>query len=162
MGAIIQDIDSIWFIDFEYVSEVGERPDVVCLVAINSVTGEGIRLWREQLKQRTKAPFDTGHRSLIVMYYGPAEMGCFHALGWSIPERMIVLFAEFRVKTNGHRDVFGRGASNSLLGAMKYYGLTSLAASEKTEMRDLVLGGAVSLPHGTKESVLGFNVRGYE
>lgn len=141
MASATQDFDSIWLIDFEYVSEVGERPDVVCLVAINFVTGEVIRLWRDQVKQLTKAPFDTGPCSLIVMYYGPAEMGCFHALGWPIPERMIDLFAEFRVKTNGHHDVFGRAVGKSLLAALKYYDLEGLAAAEKTEMRDLILSG---------------------
>jgi DNA polymerase I len=139
--AALASFDHVWIIDFEYIAGNGDRPEVVCMVAIDTVTGKEIRLWRDQLQRLNKAPFGTGTKSLIISYYAPAEMGVFYALGWPPPSRIIDLFAEFRVKTNGHVDLFGIKTRNSLLDAMKYFGLSSISAQEKTEMRDLILSG---------------------
>jgi hypothetical protein len=133
--------EHVWIIDFEYISKDGDPPEVVCMVAKDTVTGKEIRLWRTQLRKLKKAPFDTGTKSLIVSYYAPAEMSIFYVLEWPLPLRIIDLFAEFRVKTNGHVDLFGFKTRNSLLAAMKYFGLASISAQEKTGMRDLILRG---------------------
>jgi hypothetical protein len=54
-----------------------------------------------------------------------------------LPARVIDLYAEFRLLTNGLPTPCGRG----LLGAMEAHGLDGIAAGEKADMRDLVLRG---------------------
>jgi hypothetical protein len=54
-----------------------------------------------------------------------------------MPARILDLFAEFRNQTNGLPTVAGR----SLIGALAAYGLDSIGAVEKTEMRDLIIRG---------------------
>ena len=72
-----------------------------------------------------------------MAYYASAELGCFLALGWPMPARILDLFAEFRASTNGLSLPCGAG----LLGALQRHGLDAMAADEKTAMRDLVLRG---------------------
>ena len=82
------------------------------------------------------APFPVCPLALFVAYYSPAELGCFRALGWPIPENVLDLYVEFRCQTNGRELVSGRG----LLGALVYHGLDALASQEKQELRELILG----------------------
>jgi hypothetical protein len=82
-------------------------------------------------------PFPIGPDSLFVAYYASAELGCFLELGWDMPARILDLFTEFRVMTNGRSVPCGNG----LLGAMAYHGLASIDAAEKTDMRDLAIRG---------------------
>jgi hypothetical protein len=58
-------------------------------------------------------------------------------LGWPVPARMLDLFAEFRVMTNGMPLQHGNG----LLGAMLHFGLDALDAAEKEEWRELAMRG---------------------
>ena len=125
-------------VDFEYhpVNGVeGNSPDPVCMVVLNLNTGVTSRYFREQLRSLRGAPFNTGPNSLWIAFLASAEMDCFIQLGWPLPDNVLDIFAEFRNLTNGRRPP--RGAS--LLGAMAYYGLTSIAPAEKGEMRDLIL-----------------------
>ena len=126
----------IWALDFEFISEPGARPVPVCMVA-NEISGSGrsIRLWQDELG--AAPPLGTGPDVLFVAYYAPAELSCFLALGWPLPVRILDLFAEFRVKTNGLPLPVGRG----LLGALSYHGIPSITSDEKHSMRDLVLRG---------------------
>ena len=71
---------------------------------------------------------------LFVAYYASAELGCFRALDWPAPVRVLDLFCEFRYLTNG----VGTVAGNGLLGAMAYFGLPSIDAAEKEGMRNLI------------------------
>ena len=64
-------------------------------------------------------------------------MSCHLALGWPIPERILDLFVEFRAATNGHSTPAGQG----LLGALVAHGLDAMAADEKHDMRELIMGG---------------------
>jgi DNA polymerase I len=92
---------NVWTVDFEFRAEPGEHPFVVCLVARNFNTGQEIRLLRDQLLARVSAPFDTDPHSVLVTWYGSAEIGCFFELGWRPPDNIIDLYAEHRVLTNG-------------------------------------------------------------
>ena len=57
--------------------------------------------------------------------------------GLADPCKLIDLFAEFRVETNGLQLPMGR----SLLGALAFYGLSAMAEGEKEAMRELILSG---------------------
>ena len=76
---------------------------------------------------------------LIVAYYASAELNSFRVLGWPMPQNILDLYVEFRMMTNvyGLQLPAGRG----LFGAMLAFGLSSIAATEKKEMRDLALRG---------------------
>jgi hypothetical protein len=54
-----------------------------------------------------------------------------------MPERILDLFTEFRARTNG----LGTPAGAGLLGALAYFGLDAIGATEKEDMRALVLRG---------------------
>ena len=97
--------------------------------------GHVIRLWADELG--SAPPFDVGQSALFVAYYASAELGCFLSLGWSMPARILDLFTEFRNLTNGTFPLAG----NSLLGALSYFGLDGIGASEKDDMRQLALRG---------------------
>jgi DNA polymerase-1 len=133
----------IWAVDFEFKAPDGERPDPICMVARELNTGRLIRLWQDDLLGQPWPPFSIDATSLFVAYYASAELGCFLALGWPMPARILDLFVEFRVTSNGRALPCGAG----LLGAMAWHGLDGMAADEKAEMRDLATrGGPWSSP----------------
>ena len=74
---------------------------------------------------------------LFIAYYASAEIGCHLALGWPVPARILDLFTEFRNHTNG----LPTTAGNGLVGALAHFGIDSIGAEEKDEMRALVLRG---------------------
>jgi hypothetical protein len=125
----------VWAADFEFVAAPGERPEVVCLVACELKSGRTVRLWRDQFG--AAPPYDIGPDCLFVAFYASAELGCHLALDWPMPARILDLYVEFRNQTNGLPTIAGRG----LIGALAAYGLDSIGAVEKTEMRDLVMRG---------------------
>jgi DNA polymerase I len=112
----------------------GERAWPVCMVAREYRSGREIRLWRNELLALRCAPFDTGPDSLFIAFYASAELACFLALAWPLPVNIVDLFAEHRVETNGASCM-----GNGLLGAMALRGITHMDASNKTEMRLLIL-----------------------
>ena len=96
-----------------------------------------MRLWEDDLSGLTEAPYPTDNATLVIAYYASAEIGCHEALGWSMPARVLDLFAEFRNVTNGLETRCGNG----LLGALASFGLDSIGAAEKDSMRDLAIRG---------------------
>lgn len=127
----------VWVVDFEFSAPPGHRPEPHCMVAREILSGRQMRLWADDLHALGEAPFPTGGDSLLVAYYAPAEMGCFLSLGWPLPANVIDLCAEFRNLTNGLQLPTGR----KLLGAMLYFGLSSMGAVEKAEMQALAIRG---------------------
>ena len=127
----------IWLADFEFTAPPGERPAPICLVAREYRSGQIIRLWADELAALQNPPFSTGPDTLFVAYYASAELGCFLALDWPAPVRILDLFAEFRCLTNGLPVPCGSG----LLGALVHYGLGAMDAAEKESMRDLAMRG---------------------
>ena len=121
--------------DFEFAVTPGNRPVPVCLVADELCSGRRFRLWQDQFGPAP--PYATGRDVLFVAYYASAELGCHRALGWPMPERILDLFCEFSARTNGLDTPGGKG----LLGALASFGLDSIGAVEKDEMRELVLKG---------------------
>jgi DNA polymerase-1 len=121
--------------EFEFGGNYGNRSRPVCMVAKDLRTGKTWRIWRGEFG--TTPPFSTGPETLIVAFMASAEMGCFRALAWPMPERILDLYAEFKCRVNGTRPTLGVG----LIGALGYFGLDTISGNEKTKMRDLVLGG---------------------
>jgi DNA polymerase-1 len=130
--------NQIWVVDFEFRVAPGERPDPVCLVALELRSGRKLRIWQDALKGAA-CPYCTGIDSVVIAYYASAEMGCHLALGWPLPANVIDLYAEFRVETNGRSLPF----SNGLLGALEYYNHRGIDALEKDAMRALILRGGL-------------------
>src|SRR4051812_17303678 len=127
----------IWACDSEYLIGAGNRPTPVCLVARELRSGRELRLWQDELVTHRAAPFPVGDDALFVAYYASAEIGCFLALGWPVPMRILDLFTEFRAGTNGLPTVSGAG----LIGALTHFGLDAMGTTEKEDMRNLVLRG---------------------
>ncbi len=127
----------VWAVDFEYIAHGGNRPEPVCMIAIELRTRRILRIWRDELHKLEAPPLSCGPDSLFVAYFASAELGCFLALGWSMPARMLDLYVEFRAITNGRPLPSGRG----LLGALVHYGLPHIGGEEKDEMRALVQSG---------------------
>lgn len=119
----------------EEAGRSGERPRPVCMVAKDLRTGQTWRLWRGEFGPRP--PFTTGADSVLIAYYASAELGCFKALGWQLPTYVLDLFTEFRARSNGLNTPNGA----SLLGALTYFGLDGIDASEKQDLRSLILTG---------------------
>jgi hypothetical protein len=115
----------------------GERPEPLCLVAREFRTGRTLRLWQDELATKLYAPFAVGPNVLLVAYYASAELGCFQALRWPMPVRILDLFVEFRCISNGLSTPCGA----SLLGALAYFGLDGIASTEKQDMRELAMRG---------------------
>jgi hypothetical protein len=124
----------VWLIDFEFTQPFGERPTPICMVARCLLTRTTLRLWGSEL---THCPFTCDERELFVAYYAIAEASCLLALGWPQPARMLDLFVEFRRLTNGAAPLFGV----SLIGALKYFGLSDIGGEEKVQMRTLAARG---------------------
>jgi DNA polymerase-1 len=120
---------------FTDAARAGERPRPVCMVAKDLISGQTWRLWRDEFG--SEPPFPIGPDALFVAFYASAELGCFRALGWPMPARILDLFTEFRARTNGLQTPAGA----SLVGALTYFGLDGIGAQEKDELRALILGG---------------------
>jgi len=92
-------------------------------------------------------PFSVDRNSLFVAYYASAELGCLLKLGWKLPERILDLYVEFQRLTCDLNLPFGKG----LVGALRYFGLDTIEAEEKTSMRDLAMRGGSYTPEERSE-----------
>ena len=122
-------------VDTEFTIAAGERPVPVCLVAHELRSGRRFRIFEHDF--RPTPPYATGPDVLFVAYFASAELGCYRALGWPMPERVLDLFVEFRNRTNGLPTPSGAG----LLGALTYFGLDASGAAEKKEMQEAIGNG---------------------
>lgn len=134
MTEILPEYEQIWLWDFEYVAKPGEHPDVVCLCARELRSGQTLRLWRDQL---STPPFRTDAGVLFVCFAATAEVACHLALGWPVPEKILDLSPVFRCEVNGREVPEGKG----LLGALAYFGVSSIGAKRKDAMRTRILQG---------------------
>jgi DNA polymerase I len=135
---------------FEDASRSGERPRPVCMIAKELRSGRTWRIWRGEFGPLP--PFPIGRDALFIAYYASAELGCFRALGWPMPTNILDLFIEFRVRTNGLTTPAGSG----LVGAMTYFGLDTIGAQEKDELRKLILLGDRRLLEERKAEILDY------
>jgi DNA polymerase-1 len=127
----------VWTADFEFAVDAGDNPVPVCVVAHELRTGQRVRLWRDELLVLHAPPYAIDKDALFVAFYASAELGCHLALGWPLPANVLDLYVEFRIQSNGLAPPCGSG----LLGALAWYGLDAIEASEKDAMRELALRG---------------------
>jgi DNA polymerase I len=132
---MFRDFREVVLADFEFEARPGDRPVPVCMVAHELRSGRRFRIWQDQFGPAP--PFATGPDVLFVAYYASAELGCYRALGWPMPARILDLFVEFRNRTNGLPTPAGSG----LLGALTYFGLDGIGAEEKDEIRKAIGNG---------------------
>ena len=127
--------EQVWAVDTEFISKPGERPNVVCLVARELRSGQTLRLWRDQLGALPPYRIDAG--ALFVCFVANAELACHLALGWPLPAKVLDLSPVFRRVVNGRIAPEGKG----LLGALAYYGIGSIGAKRKDDMRKRIMQG---------------------
>jgi DNA polymerase I len=132
---LVEAFKEIMCVDCEFVADPGERQRPVCLVFKQLRAGRSIRLWQDELPPEPPFPVDAS--TLFVAYYASAELGCFRTLGWPMPARILDLFVEFRNHTNGLPTIAGNG----LIGALAHFGLDTIGATEKAEMRAMFMRG---------------------
>jgi DNA polymerase I len=122
--------------EFEFAGREGNRPRPVCMVAKELRSGQCWRLWRGEFG--SAPPFPIGADTLFVAFMASAELGCFRALGWPAPARILDLWVEFKNFTNGR---WLKPGGTSLVGVLNFFGLDTISAHEKKEMQNLVLAG---------------------
>jgi DNA polymerase I len=122
--------------EYEFAGRDGNRPRPVCMVAKDLRSGEIWRVWRGEFGPAPPFPIDVN--TLFVAFMASAELGCFRALGWAMPARILDLWVEFKNFTNGRW--FKQGGT-SLVGVLDFFRLDTISAHEKKEMRDLILSG---------------------
>jgi hypothetical protein len=136
-------------VDFEFEIGPGERPVPVCLVAHELRSGRRFRTFQDQFG--SAPPYAAGTDVLFVAYYASAELGCYRALGWPMPDRILDLYVEFRNQING----LSTPAGTSLLGALAYFGLDGMGATEKKEMQTAI-GDGTWRGHFAAEELLAY------
>ncbi|MET4483146.1 DNA polymerase [Bradyrhizobium sp. F1.13.3] len=128
--------EEIWFVDFEFISKPGERPDVLCLCAHELRSGQCIQLWEDQLGE--VPPYRIDKRALFVCFAATAECACHLALGWPLPARVLDLSPLFRCHINGRvPPAEGKG----MIGALRHFRLDAVSGKYKDAMRDRILKG---------------------
>jgi hypothetical protein len=133
----------VWVEDFEFVSPPGERPAPVCWVGHELKSGRTVRLWRDDLRTLRESPAPVGRDTLHVGFFTSAEWGCYLALDWPVPSRVVDLYAEFRLATNFALGKAERAkllpAGGGLIGAATFFGLDAMESATKESNRDLIM-----------------------
>jgi DNA polymerase family A len=136
---VIERFREVVLADAEFTNMPGERPGPVCWVARELRSGRTFRIFQDQFG--SAPPWASGPDVLFVAYYASAELGCYRALGWPMPERVLDLFVEFRNHTNmgSKSDQERRTPSGAgLLGALIYFGLDPMDATEKKDLQEAI------------------------
>ncbi len=100
----------VWVVDFEFHAPTGERPQPLCMVCHEWRSGRTRREWLADAPS-TLPPFVCGPDTLLVAFYASAELGCYLALDWPLPVRVLDLFVEFRCLTTDSRPAAGTDCS---------------------------------------------------
>jgi DNA polymerase I-like protein with 3'-5' exonuclease and polymerase domains len=142
-------------VDFEFETPPGDPVVPICMVANELVSGREFRLFQDELQRAPKPPFATGKDVLIIAYSAQAELSCYLALGWEMPETIVDLFFEYRAHTNGLRPTAVDKKLRKLSDALDYFKLDGLLAVGKREMQEALGGGAWKEKY-SKEEILDY------
>jgi hypothetical protein len=127
-----------WCCDFEFQHPNDDQSNVpvpVCMTARELRSRREVRVFQDELRTMTAAPFDVGADSCLVAYAAGAEASCFAALGWEPPHNVLDLYSEHLRDMNGRPRRRGDGA---MLYALERHGIPAMPAIHKQAMRDLV------------------------
>jgi hypothetical protein len=145
-----RDFREAWLVDFEFEAPQGERPNPVCLVALELKSGRLVRQWCDDGFSKAP-PYATDAGALFVAYYASAELSCHLALEWPLPARVLDLYVEFRNRTNGTETPCGAG----LIGALANFGLDAIDVVEKKELQEAIGNGTWRGKY-TREEILNY------
>jgi hypothetical protein len=120
-------------IDFEFYVADGEQALVHCMCWHIVETGQEGRLWIGG--DVTALPPTFTEQDLVLAHYALAELGCYEALGWTMPPHVIDTISEARIVRGQVRPPGGW----SLLGVASAYGISAMSAEHKNEMRDVAM-----------------------
>ena len=139
----------IWLHDFEFVSQSGAHPDVVCLAARELRSGRTIQLWFDGPGE--PPPYRVDRDVLFVNFVANAECACHLSLGWPLPANVLDLSPAFRNLTNGRFTPEGKG----LLGALRYFQLDAISVKQKDAMHKRMMQGRPFTP-AEREQILAY------
>jgi hypothetical protein len=94
------DFREVWLVRFEFDQAPGERPTPLRLVAKELHSGRVVRVEQGELPH-SGPPYALDLSTLWVAYDAAPGLGCYLALGWPMPARVLDLHAEFRCRTSG-------------------------------------------------------------
>lgn len=126
--------DNIPVCDFEFQHDDGERPVPSAMCYRDLITGKVCQFRREELLAMKQAPFPVGGRSLFVCHAATAEMSCFIALGWKIPERIYDTYVE---EKNIRMGLPTAGLGMGLVDCMTGYGLKTRNKATKQKFQTM-------------------------
>jgi hypothetical protein len=135
----------VWCLDTEFYQPDGERPRPICVVAREHYTGAIASHWLWGQPDPVP-PFAVGPDVLAVCYSATAEWSVYLALGWSLPVRVLDLYAEYRWFWSGLKQP-GYGQ----LDAMATFGLPGMDERAKEDMRALCRRGGPFSPAEARE-----------
>ena len=124
----------IWNVDFEFISRGGDNPVPVCLVAWELRSGRKIRMWCDEFG--STPPYPTGPDVLFIAFYASAEIGC-HRFSDGRCRRASSTSSPSSETTRTACRLRPATASSGTA----HFGIDSIGAEEKDEMRALVLRG---------------------
>ena len=123
--------------DFEFtMTEPGGVPQPHTLTALELSTGKIHRYGPAELAQLSGPPFPPDQT--LVAFAADAELSCYLALGWPLPESVIDLRIEHMMcdLNTGSKAKGAKSLGANLEGALAFYGLTH-AVENKSEMQVL-------------------------
>ena len=123
--------------DFEFtMTEPGGVPQPHTLTALELSTGKIHRYGPAELAQLSGPPFPPDQT--LVAFAADAELSCYLALGWPLPESVIDLRIEHMMcdLNTGRKAKGAKSLGANLEGALAFYGLTH-AVENKSEMQVL-------------------------
>ena len=124
-------------VDFEFSVEPGHHPVPSLMCVVDLISGER-RHWRgEELREMSEAPFPVDRSTLFICHNASAEMGCFAALGWKKPKRLIDTMIEEKNRRLGMPNKVRFG----LLHCLQGYGLRTRDVADKDYWRSVGIAG---------------------
>jgi hypothetical protein len=138
--------------DFEFRLKDPERPDPLCVEALELRSGEWISQWQDGMGP--DPPYDVSRDTLFIAFAADAEMECHRALGWKQPACVIDLRIEFLRAINTTprppREKDKDKKYSGLAHALTYYGLDIIDVAEKERWRATIKRGP---PYSAEEHV---------
>lgn len=128
-----------YLIDFEFRHDPGKPPRPWCMVILCWGTLAITRIWLDGVN--VPCPFVAPYR--LVAHYALAELACFIALGWTMPDEVIDTLAEARV-VRGQRSPLGGWG---LLPIAHSFGISTMTSEHKESMRALAMGDTIPPEH---------------